>query len=125
LQLLQRYGLQRGHIPQDRRCYALSHSEASDAHLAWSESVNELKRFNDRLYSDRQIPRRMTHFAQCARRFKTFLLALVANLSYRSNHFLDRRLDAIRVPSPVLGAAPWAEAGIQASSRVPHANAGC
>jgi radical SAM superfamily enzyme YgiQ (UPF0313 family) len=111
--------------PQDWRYYTLTYPVASYAHLTWSELADEVKRFNDRFYSYGQILRRMLHLARYARRFKTFLLALVANLSYRSNHFLDRRLDASRVPSPVLGAAPWAEAGIEASSRVPHADGGC
>lgn len=42
---------------------------------------------------------RMLRFAWNRPGFKTFLVVLVANLSYRSNQFLDRRIYANR-PKP-------------------------
>jgi len=41
----------------------------------------------------------------------TLSVVLVANLSLRSNHLLDRRIYASRVQSPNLGDAPFSFAG--------------
>ena len=55
--------------------------------------------FTDRYYSYPQILWRMLRFARNRPSLKTFLGVLVANLSYRSNQFLDRRIYANR-PEP-------------------------
>ena len=45
-----------------------------------------------------------------------FLVVLVANLSYRSNHLLDRRNYASRVQSPISGDTPAAGMGVETLS---------
>jgi radical SAM superfamily enzyme YgiQ (UPF0313 family) len=82
--------------PQDWKYYTLTYPVASYKHLTWAELVAEVNRFNDRFYSYPQILRRMLQLARNTRRPKTFLVALVANLSYRSNQLLDRQLYASR-----------------------------
>lgn len=65
---------------------------ASFAHLAWGDAVEEMNRFNDCFYSYPQIVRRMLRFARNTRNPKTLLVVLIANLSYRSNYRLDKRV---------------------------------
>jgi radical SAM superfamily enzyme YgiQ (UPF0313 family) len=86
--------------PQDWKYYTLTFPVASYAHLTWAELVEEVNRFNDRFYSYPQILRRMLRLARNTRSLRTFLVTLVANLSYRSNHFLERRTYASLVQSP-------------------------
>jgi radical SAM superfamily enzyme YgiQ (UPF0313 family) len=82
--------------PQDWKYYTLTYPVARYTHLTWAELVGEVNKFNDRFYSYPQILRRMLHVARNTRSPKTFLVALVANLTYRSNHLLDRHLYARR-----------------------------
>ena len=86
--------IQSNDYPQDWKYYTLTYPVASYAHLTWAELVEEVNRFNDRLYSYPQILRRMLQLTRHTRSPKTFLVTLVANLSYRSNHLLDRHLYA-------------------------------
>jgi hypothetical protein len=97
--------------PQDWKYYTLTYPVASYTHLTWVELVEEVNRFNDRFYSYPQILRRMLELARNTRSPKTFLVALVANLSYRSNHLLDRHLYASR---PDLGHPRAADVGVEA-----------
>lgn len=85
--------------PQDWKYYTLTYPVASYAHLTWAELVEEVNRFNDRFYSYPRILRRMLQLATNTRSIRTLLIVLVANLSYRFNHLLDRRVYASR-PSP-------------------------
>ena len=89
--------------PEDWKYYTLTYPVADYRHLSWAEVVEEVNRFNDRFYPYPQILRRMLQLARNTRSLRTFLVALVANLSYRSNHFLDRRIYASRVQSSDLG----------------------
>ena len=88
--------------PEDWKYYTLTYPVANYAHLTWAEVVEEVNRFHDRFYSYPQILRRMLQVAGSTRSPRTFLVALVGNLSYRFNHFLDRRVYASRVQSPRL-----------------------
>jgi radical SAM superfamily enzyme YgiQ (UPF0313 family) len=97
--------------PQDWKYYTLTYPVADYRNLTWAEVVEEVNRFNDRFYSYPQILRRMLRLARNTRSLTTFLVVLVANLSYRSNHLLDRRLHASRVHSPELGDILAAEPG--------------
>jgi radical SAM superfamily enzyme YgiQ (UPF0313 family) len=85
--------------PQDWKYYTLTCPVADYRQLTWAEVVEEVNRFNDRFYSYPQILRRMLHLAGNTRSLRTFLVTLVANLSYRSNQLLDRRTHASRVRS--------------------------
>jgi radical SAM superfamily enzyme YgiQ (UPF0313 family) len=107
--------------PQDWKYYTLTHPVASYAHLTWAELVEEVNRFNDRFYSYRQILRRMLRLARHTRSPRTLLVALVGNLSYRSNHLLDRQLYARRGN---LADQPAAGAGVEALPDTPLALAG-
>lgn len=78
--------------PQDWQYYTLSHPVASYKHFTWSSLVEEVNRFNDLFYSYPQILQRMLRLARNTLSPKTLLVTLVANLSYRSNHLLDRQL---------------------------------
>ncbi|MCE5311384.1 MAG: B12-binding domain-containing radical SAM protein [Acidobacteriales bacterium] len=80
--------------PKDWKYYTLTYPVASYKHLTWAELVEEVNCFSDRFYSCPQILRRMLHLARNTRSLKTFLIALVANLSYRANQFLDRQIYA-------------------------------
>lgn len=82
--------------PEDWKYYTLTYPVASHAHLTWAELVEEVNRFSDRFYSYPQILRRMLKLALNTRSPRTLLVALVANLSYRSNHLLDKHLYASR-----------------------------
>lgn len=99
--------------PEDWKYYTLTYPVASYAHLTWVELIEEVNRFNDRFYSYPQILRRMLQLVRNTRNPKTFLVALVANLSYRSNHLLDRRIYASRHS---LGDPRAAEVGVEAPS---------
>jgi radical SAM superfamily enzyme YgiQ (UPF0313 family) len=85
--------------PGDWRYYTLTHPVADYKNFSWTELVEEVNLFSDRYYSYPQILWRMLRFARNRPRLKTFLALLVANLSYRSNQFLDRRIYASR-PAP-------------------------
>ena len=85
--------------PQDWRYYTLTCPVANFTHLTWAEVAEEVNRFNDRFYAYPQILQRMFHLVGNTRSIRTFFVALVGNLSYRSNHFLDRRTSAGRVQS--------------------------
>jgi radical SAM superfamily enzyme YgiQ (UPF0313 family) len=87
------------HYPRDWKYYTLTYPVADYKNFTWDELVEEVKEFNDRFYSYPQILRRMLRLARKTRSLRTFLVVLVANLSYRSNHLLDRRIYASRVPS--------------------------
>jgi radical SAM superfamily enzyme YgiQ (UPF0313 family) len=100
--------------PQDWKYYTLTYPVASYAHLTWAELVEEVNQFNDRFYSYPQVFRRMLQLAWNARRSTAFLVALVANLSFRSNHLLDRRTHASRDQSPILGNGSAGELGVEA-----------
>ncbi|MFZ0863608.1 MAG: hypothetical protein WAN18_23290, partial [Candidatus Sulfotelmatobacter sp.] len=67
-------------------------------------------------YSYAQILRRMLQLARKTHSPRTFSVVLVANLSLRSNHLLDRRIYASRVQSSNLGDAPAAEVGVETLS---------
>jgi radical SAM superfamily enzyme YgiQ (UPF0313 family) len=85
--------------PHDWKYYTLTYPVAKYTHLTWAELVEEVNRFNDRFYSYPQIVRRMLRLVRKTRRPKALLVALVDNLSYRSNHLLDRRTYASRPAS--------------------------
>jgi radical SAM superfamily enzyme YgiQ (UPF0313 family) len=91
--------------PQDWRYYTLTYPVASYAHLTWAELDEELQRFNDRYYSYPQIARRMLQLAWNTRTPKTLLIALVGNLSYRSNLRLDKHLHSRRPGLELLASA--------------------
>jgi radical SAM superfamily enzyme YgiQ (UPF0313 family) len=91
--------------PQDWKYYTLTYPVASYAHLTWAELVEEMNRFNDRFYSYPQIVRRMLQLVRNTRSPRTLLVALVGNLSYRSNHGLDRQFHASRSGAEVPSAA--------------------
>jgi len=95
--------------PQDWRYYTLTYPVASYAHLTWAELDGEVKRFNDRYYSYPQIILRMLQLARNTCSPKTLLIALVGNLSYRSNIRLDKRLHSGR-PGLELLTTPLEEA---------------
>jgi len=82
--------------PEDWKYYTLTYPVARYAHLTWTEVMEEVNRFSDRFYSYPQILRRMLHLAANTRSLRTFCVALVANLSYRSNQLLDRQSYAVR-----------------------------
>ncbi|MGP8251127.1 MAG: hypothetical protein ACLQHF_03780, partial [Terracidiphilus sp.] len=83
--------------PEDWKYYTLTYPVASYTHLTWAELVEEVNRFNDRFYSYAQILRRMLHLSRKTHNPRTLSVVLVANLSYRSNHLLERRIFASRV----------------------------
>jgi radical SAM superfamily enzyme YgiQ (UPF0313 family) len=83
--------------PQDWKYYTLTYPVASYTHLTWAELVEEVNRFSGRFYSYAQILRRMLQLARKTHSPRTLSGALIANLSYRSNHLLDRRIYASRV----------------------------
>jgi radical SAM superfamily enzyme YgiQ (UPF0313 family) len=91
--------------PQDWKYYTLTYPVASYTHLTWAELVDEMNRFNDRFYSYPQIFRRMLNLVRNTRSPKTLLVVLVGNLSYRSNHRLDRQFHAAR-SNEVVAAVP-------------------
>jgi hypothetical protein len=103
--------------PHDWKYYTLTYPVASYAHLTWAELVEEVNQFNDRFYSYPQVFRRMLQLAWNARKSTAFLVALVANLSFRSNHLLDRLTHAGRDRSSVLGDAPRAPHALSAPGR--------
>jgi radical SAM superfamily enzyme YgiQ (UPF0313 family) len=83
--------------PQDWKYYTLTYPVASYTHLSWAELADEVNRFNGLFYSYAQILRRMLHLARHTQSLRTLSVVAVANLSYRSNHLLDRRICASRV----------------------------
>ncbi len=103
--------------PADWKYYTLTYPVAEYRHLTWAEVVEEVNRFNDRFYGYPQIVRRMLHLARNTRSLRTFLVALVANLSYRSNYLLDRRIHASRAQSPDMGVANAAAAPSRNAAR--------
>ncbi|MGE5489138.1 MAG: B12-binding domain-containing radical SAM protein [bacterium] len=82
--------------PGDWKYYTLTYPVANYKHLTFAEAVDEVNRFNDVFYSYTRILRRMLRLARNTRSIRTFRLVLVANLSYRFNHLLDRRIYASR-----------------------------
>ena len=82
--------------PGDWRYYTLTHPVADYKNFSWTELVEEVNLFTDRYYSCPQILWWMLRFARNRPSLKTFLVVLVANLSYRSNQFLDRHIYANR-----------------------------
>ena len=84
------------HYPEDWRYYTLTHPVADYKNFSWTELVKEVNMFTDRYYSYPQILWRMLRFARNRPSVRTFSAVLVANLSYRSNQFLDRRIYANR-----------------------------
>jgi len=102
--------------PRDWKYYTLAFPVASYAHLTWAELLEEVNRFNCRFYSYAQILRRMLHLARNSPSFRTLSVVLVANLSYRSNQLLDRRIYASRVQFPNLGDALAAKVGAETKS---------
>lgn len=113
--------------PQDWKYYTLTYPVAKYAHLTWAEVEEEVNRFNNRFYSYPQIFRRMLQLARNTRNPRTFLVALVANLTYRSNHLLDRRINASQVQLPSLRDPPAAEVGVEIpslSAQMPEVHTG-
>jgi radical SAM superfamily enzyme YgiQ (UPF0313 family) len=102
--------IQSNDYPADWKYYTLTYPVANYKHLTWAEVVEEVNRFNDRFYSYPQILRRTLQLARNTRSIRTFLFFLVANLSYRFNHLLDRHIYASRIQSPNLRDANAAEA---------------
>lgn len=91
--------------PQDWKYYTLTYPVADYKNLTWAELLEEVNRFNHRFYSYPQILRRMLRLARNTRSPRTFFVVLVANLSYRSNYFLDKRIYATLAHPPSLGDA--------------------
>jgi radical SAM superfamily enzyme YgiQ (UPF0313 family) len=85
--------------PRDWKYYTLTCPVADYRNFTWDKLVEEVDEFNDRFYSYLQILRRMLLLGRNTRSLRTLLVVLVANLSYRSNHLLDRRIHAGRVPA--------------------------
>ncbi|MCW5982730.1 MAG: B12-binding domain-containing radical SAM protein [Bryobacteraceae bacterium] len=77
--------------PKDWKYYTLTYPVADYSNLTWAELVEEVNHFNDRFYSYTRILRRLLRFARNTRSPRKLLVFLVANLSYRSNHLLDRQ----------------------------------
>jgi len=105
--------------PRDWKYYTLTYPVADYRNFTWAELVEEVNRFNDRFYSYPQILRRMLLVARNTHGPRKVVAALVANLSYRSNHLLDRRIYASRVQSPNLGDVSAAEPGVRPKSQEP------
>jgi radical SAM superfamily enzyme YgiQ (UPF0313 family) len=97
--------------PEDWKYYTLTYPVASYAHLTWEELVEEVDRFHDRFYSYPQILRRLLQVVKNTGRPRTFFAALVANMSYRFNHLLRRRIHA---SGRNLGEPLAVEAGVEA-----------
>lgn len=83
--------IQSNHYPQDWKYYTLTYPVARYRRLTWAELVDEVDQFNDRFYSFPQIAWRMLRLVGKTRRSTALTVSAVANLSYRSNHLLDRR----------------------------------
>jgi radical SAM superfamily enzyme YgiQ (UPF0313 family) len=98
--------------PRDWTYYTLTYPVADYRNFTWAELLEEVNRFNDRFYSYPQILRRMLLAARNTHRPRQLFGALVANLSFRSNHLLDRRLCAGRVPAPGFGDVSPAQLGV-------------
>lgn len=88
--------------PQDWKYYTLTYPVADYTNFTWAELVDEVNRFSDRFYSYVQILRRVLSMARNTHDPKKLFGALVMNLSYRSNHLLDRRIYADRIQAPDL-----------------------
>lgn len=99
--------------PQDWKYYTLTYPVARYNHLTWEDLIEEVNRFNNRFYSYSQILRRMLQLARKTCSPKTFLVVLVANLTYRSNHLLERQVYASRLN---LGDPSAADVGVDAPS---------
>ena len=83
--------------PRDWQYYTLTYPVADYKNFTWDGLVEEVNQFNNRFYSYPQILRRMLRLARNTRSLRTLLVVLVANLSYRANHLLDRHVYASRV----------------------------
>jgi radical SAM superfamily enzyme YgiQ (UPF0313 family) len=77
--------------PEDWKYYTLTYPVADYRHLTWPDVVEEVNGFNNRFYAYPQIIRRTLQLVRNTRRPRTLIVALVANLSFRSNHLLDKR----------------------------------
>jgi radical SAM superfamily enzyme YgiQ (UPF0313 family) len=97
---MEKEGRIRSHdYPRDWKYYTLTYPVATYRHLGWTELIGEVNQFNSRFYSYGQILRRMLRLVRNTRSLRTFFVVLVANLSYRSNYFLDQRTHAHRLNS--------------------------
>jgi radical SAM superfamily enzyme YgiQ (UPF0313 family) len=103
--------------PRDWRYYTLTYPVADYKHFTWAELMDEMNRFSGRFYSYAQILRRVLLMARNTHDPKKLLGALIANLSYRSNHLLERRTYANRIQSPGVRHVP----AVEADSIVPAA----
>lgn len=86
--------------PGDWTYYTLTYPVADYKNFTWAELVEEVNGFTDRFYAYSQILRRMLRVARNTHSPRKILAMLVTNLSYRSNHLLERRIHARRVHSP-------------------------
>jgi radical SAM superfamily enzyme YgiQ (UPF0313 family) len=82
--------------PADWQYYTFSHPVFQYLHFTWSELVQEMNQFNDRFYSYPKILGRALRMALHTRNPKKVLFGLVANLTGRHNHLLDRKVYALR-----------------------------
>jgi radical SAM superfamily enzyme YgiQ (UPF0313 family) len=79
--------------PEDWQYYTLSQPVAAYKHFTWDELVRETGRFNDLFYPFHRIAARTLHMLRGSWRDPVALLAgVVSNLTYRKNHFHDRRI---------------------------------
>jgi hypothetical protein len=82
--------------PADWQYYTFSYPVFQYLHFTWSELVQEMNQFNDRFYSYPKILGRALRMALRTRNPKKVLFGLVANLTCRHNHLLDRKVCALR-----------------------------
>jgi radical SAM superfamily enzyme YgiQ (UPF0313 family) len=80
--------------PEDWQYYTLAYPVAQYKHFTHAELVEEMQLFNELFYSYPQILRRVALIARHTWSLKRVLVGLAANLTYRFNHLLDRRIYA-------------------------------
>jgi radical SAM superfamily enzyme YgiQ (UPF0313 family) len=83
--------------PEDWQYYTLSQPVAEYKHFSWEELVRETGRFNDLFYPFHRIAARTLRMLPGSWRDPAALLGgVISNLTYRKNHFHDRRIHEAR-----------------------------
>jgi radical SAM superfamily enzyme YgiQ (UPF0313 family) len=86
--------------PADWRYYTFAHPVSQYLHFTGSELVQEMNQFHDRFDSYPKMLVRGLRMVLYTRNPKKMLLSLIANLTCRYNHLLDRKVDALRYAPP-------------------------
>jgi radical SAM superfamily enzyme YgiQ (UPF0313 family) len=86
--------------PADWQYYSLAHPVSQYLDFTWSELLHEMNQFHDLFYSYPKILGRVLRIVLQRRNPKKVLLSLVANLTCRHNHLLDRKVQALRCATP-------------------------